>query len=99
MNKCTITAERQAELLAIYNSPENQAGLAAFKAEWAKSGGLTTLSKLAKGDYVRLTKDGPVWVKGHYDRSSKSFSLSKADDMNAETFRKGATQVWAGFTY
>jgi hypothetical protein len=99
MNTCTITAERRAELLAIYNSPENQAGIAAFRAEYEKYGREFPLSKLAKGDYVRLTKDGPVWIKGHYDRSSKKFSLSKADDMNAETFRKGATQVWAGFTY
>jgi hypothetical protein len=59
----------------------------------------TKLSTLPKGEYIRLTAIGPVWIKGHYDRASKKFSLSKADDMNAETFRKGSTEVFAGFTY
>lgn len=59
----------------------------------------TKLSTLPKGEYIRLTENGPVWIKGHYDRASKKFSLSKADDMNAETFRKGTLEVFHGFTY
>ena len=35
-----------------------------------------------------------VWVRNHYDRATKSFSASKAEDMNHETFLKSGRLVW-----
>ncbi len=59
------------------------------------------LSSLPKGEYVRFSSrdSGPVWVRGDYDRSSRKYSLSRADDMNRECFRKGSFHVFAGFDY
>lgn len=57
------------------------------------------LSEVKKGDFVRFKIDGPVWMKGHYDRTSKTFALHKFDDVNHETFKKGKTIVFIGFDY
>jgi hypothetical protein len=59
------------------------------------------LAQVRPGDYVRLkdTDTAPVWVRGSYDRASKSYTLSKADDMNHTCQRKGTALVFTGFTY
>jgi hypothetical protein len=59
------------------------------------------LSNVKPGEFIRLKNSdtAPVWKKGHFDRTSKTYSLTKADDMNAETFRKGSVTVFVGFTY
>jgi hypothetical protein len=61
----------------------------------------TTIRKTAKGEFIRLKQSdtAPVWVRGHYDRESKTYALSKADDMNHETFVKGTRKCFVGFTY
>lgn len=61
----------------------------------------TPIRKTVKGEYVRLknTDTAPVWVRGHYDRVSKSYALYRADDVNHETFVKGTRKVFVGFTY
>ena len=58
------------------------------------------IEKIKKGEYVKRKPDSnTVYVKGHYDHASKSFSLSAAHDMNKEIFVKRGKKVFAGFTY
>lgn len=61
----------------------------------------TPLSKLPKGEFVRFGKfeSGPVWIKGDYDRATKTYCLTKFDDSCHETFRKGTFAVFAGFEF
>lgn len=62
---------------------------------------LTKVSDVARGEYVRFSDrdSAPVWIKGHYDRSSKTYSFTKAEDMNHEMFRKGTATCFIGFSY
>ena len=59
------------------------------------------LKELKKGDLVKL-KDldtATVYVKGEYDRSTKTYSCFKFDDVNAERFLKGNKKVFVDFTF
>lgn len=40
-----------------------------------------------------------VYVVNHYDRGSKSYSCSDAEDMNREVFIKANKPVFIGFEY
>lgn len=52
------------------------------------------------GEYVMLTKGSKaVYVRGHYDRASKRYSLTRFDDMNAERFVKGTTECTTEFEF
>lgn len=57
----------------------------------------TTLKQLKPGTLFRLkdSESSPVWVRDHYDRSSKN----KYEDYNHETFFKGTRTVLINFTY
>jgi len=57
------------------------------------------LSKVKKGEPIRFKPNGPVWVRGEYDRSSKTYSVVKFDDINRESYRKGTTEVLVGFIF
>ena len=57
------------------------------------------LSKVKKGEPIRFKPNGPVWVRGEYDRSSRTYSVVKFDDINRESFRKGTTEVLVGFIF
>ena len=60
----------------------------------------TKLSATTKGEYIRRKADSKVtYIRGHYDRQSKTYSLTDAEDMNREIFLKGSTIVFVGFTY
>lgn len=54
----------------------------------------TTLKQLKPGTLFRLkdSESSPVWVRDHYDRSSKT-------DYNHEAFFKGTRTVFINFTY
>ena len=59
------------------------------------------LKELKKGDFFKL-KDldaATVYVKGEYDRSTKTYSCFKFDDVNAEIFLKGNKKVFVDFTF
>lgn len=59
-----------------------------------------TLSQLRLGEYFMLTKGSKaVYVRGPYDRSSKKYSVTRFDDMNAERFLKGTTTVTIEFEF
>jgi hypothetical protein len=58
------------------------------------------LRDVKPGDFVRRKQDAKTtYVKGAYDRGSKTFSLTDFDDMNREIFLKPTTLVWVGFTF
>ena len=59
-----------------------------------------TLNKVKAGQVFMLLKGSTaVYVRQHYDAGSKRFSVSRADDMNAERFLKGDTLVIVDFDY
>ena len=58
-----------------------------------------TVATVVKGEYVRFKVDGPVWIRGEYDRTEKKYELCKADDMNHVTYKKGSFAVFVGFDY
>ena len=63
-----------------------------------------TLKDLKKGEYFTLKeidtpKESQIYVKGEYDKSSKTYSCCKFDDMNTERFYKGSKIVFTGFTF
>jgi hypothetical protein len=61
----------------------------------------TTLKLCPSGEYIKLrnTDSAPIWIKGTYDKATKSYSLYRATDINAEIFRKFDSVVFIGFTY
>ena len=59
----------------------------------------TTISKLKKGEFFTLkyfddseveVPETLVWIRGDYDRSSKTYSCYKFEDVNHENFFKGS---------
>lgn len=62
------------------------------------------LKDLKKGDYFTLKeitepKETQVYIKGEYDKSSKTYSCCKFDDTNNEKFYKGSKNVFTEFTF
>jgi hypothetical protein len=58
------------------------------------------LKDVKPGDFlVRKPGAKTVFTKNHYDRASKTYSLSDYEDYNREIFLKGSTIVYVGFTY
>lgn len=59
------------------------------------------LSSLKKGEFFKLkpTSSSPLWVRGDYERSSKSYSCYKYDDVNHERFFKGTKKVFTHINY
>lgn len=56
------------------------------------------------GEFVRkLNKDGSMrlqtYQRGHYDRASKTFTLTDCKDINREVYVKAGVQLAIGFTY
>ena len=49
------------------------------------------LKDIKKGETFQRGKT--VYVRNHYDASTKRYSVSKYDDMNSERFMKGDTVV------
>jgi hypothetical protein len=62
-------------------------------------GKIKPLFKVKKGTAVRFKPNGPVWVRGEYDRSTRTYSVVKFDDINRESFKKGTTEVFVGFIF
>lgn len=62
---------------------------------------ISELKELKKGDFFKL-KDSDtttVYVRGEYDRSTKTYSCFKFEDVNDERFLKGSKNVFVGFTF
>lgn len=60
---------------------------------------LTTVKACKAGEYIRLVVNGPVYIRGAYDRSTKSYELTCFDDIGRSRFLGGARRVFVGFTF
>jgi uncharacterized alpha/beta hydrolase family protein len=63
-----------------------------------------TIKDIKKGDYFTLKeiaepKESQVYIKGDYDKSSKTYSCIKFSDVKSERFIKGDKVVFTGFTF
>lgn len=59
-----------------------------------------TLKSVKPGDYVKRKADSKtVYIKGAYDRTTKSFELQDTEDMNRFVYIKADKLVYVGFTY
>lgn len=64
----------------------------------------TTIRELKKGDYftfraIEEPKERQVYVRSHYDRSSKQFAYYKFSDVNCEHFTNGNRIVFTDFIF
>ena len=60
----------------------------------------TQIKNLKKGEFIKRKADSQqVYIKGDYDRQSKSFSCIAYDDINKEIFIKADKIVFYGFTF
>lgn len=61
---------------------------------------IARLSELQKGDFLTLSPTShKVWIRGHYDRFSKMYSLIDFNDSNHQIFRKGTCLVFTEFDF
>jgi hypothetical protein len=58
-----------------------------------------TARELKQGEFVQFKAGGPVWVRGSYDRTCKTYRFYSADDVNRERFTSGDKTLFIGFTY
>ena len=61
-----------------------------------------TVKDLKKGDFftikeIEYPRENQVYVRGEYDRSSKTYSCYKFSDVNYERFFKGEKVVYTDF--
>ena len=59
----------------------------------------TTIKDVKKGDLVRFTIGGRVYIRGDYDRTEKKYELTRWDDCSRAVYKKGSTQIFIGFTF
>lgn len=57
------------------------------------------LKNTSKGEYIRLTASGSVYVREEYDRREQKYAISNTNDMNNCKYLDGDTIVLIGFTY
>lgn len=62
---------------------------------------LTTISAVRKGDFIRFrdTDTAPVWIRGDYDRSSRTYSVISFNDACHERFLKGTAKCFIDFDF
>ena len=65
---------------------------------------MKTIKELKQGEMftlkeIEFPKESQVYVRGEYDRSSKTYSCTKWNDCNAERFFKGTKTVFTEFTF
>ena len=59
-----------------------------------------TIKSVKPGDYIKRKEDAKtVYIKGAYDRATKSFECADTDDMNRVIYIKSDKLVFVGFTY
>lgn len=54
------------------------------------------IKDVKKGEFIHLKNDenSPIWIRGHYDATTKSYSLISYEDANREIFRKRTAFVY-----
>ncbi len=61
---------------------------------------IITLRNVKPGDYLqRKANSKAVYIKGAYDKATKSFSCVNVEDICREIFIKADKLVFVGFTY
>jgi len=56
--------------------------------------------KKNKEEFFKLSPNSKVvYIVNHYDRFSKSYSISPFEDCNKESFIKSNRKIYIGFTY
>ena len=56
--------------------------------------------KKNKEEFFKLSPNSKtVYIVNHYDRGSKSYSVSPFEDYNKETFVKSSRKIYIGFSY
>jgi hypothetical protein len=59
-----------------------------------------TIKAVKQGEYIKRKADAKtVYIKGTYDRSTKSFECTDTDDINKQIYIKADKPVFIGFTY
>ena len=63
-----------------------------------------SIKDLKEGDYftlrpIEFPKESQVYVRGHYERSLKKFSVTKFSDTSSERFLRGNCLVYVGFFF
>ena len=59
-----------------------------------------SLKNVKPGDYIKRKADAKgTYIKGAYDRATKSFSCIDVEDICREVFIKADKAVFIGFTY
>lgn len=60
----------------------------------------TQIKNLKKGEFIKRTETAQrVYIKGDYDRATKTYSCIAYDDINQEIFIKADKVVFYGFTF
>jgi hypothetical protein len=57
------------------------------------------LRTIKPGTMFQTTNSSVVYIKGHYDRGSQKYSVTRFDDVNAERFMKGSIPVDIDFNF
>lgn len=58
------------------------------------------INQVKSGDYIMRTATAKtVYIRGDYDRASKSYECTDTNDMNRSIFIKSGKMVFIGFTY
>ena len=56
--------------------------------------------KKSKEEFFKLKPNSKVvYIVNHYDRASKSYSISPFEDCNKESFIKSNRKIYVGFCY
>jgi hypothetical protein len=59
-----------------------------------------TIRNVKPGDFVKRKSDAvKVYIKGAYDKTTKSFELVDVEDINRVIYIKANKPVYVGFTY
>lgn len=60
----------------------------------------TIIKSVKPGEYIKRKADAQtVYIKGAYDRATKSFECTDTNDINRQIYIKANKPVFIGFTY
>lgn len=57
------------------------------------------ISELKKGDFFKLSKNGWLYVRGDYDRSSKKYECYEFDGVNSFCYLEGNKDIISDFIF
>lgn len=95
---------KDSDVIEIFEDDEILTVILNTKKESNNNTGKQTIKEIKKGDFftlkeISLPKESQVYIKGDYDKSTKTYSCYKFSDVNSERFFKGSKEVYTGFTF